>query len=330
MYRQSAVFTPIRKIEGWRLLSTSMVFIITMILLDSIDYDLTLFLHENRPDFLGNFMRRSLFEGEGFGAGDPVIIFLLIAAIGYYLTLRFPDRIGHARRFRPHFGFIITTSLFSAIMMVHSLKWILGRTRPYLVLNEGLPYSAWFEFGHHFVTQGVYRGSFPSGHTAQACLLISLCYVLTGDLRHRIETRVFGWFLVLLVLGYTVTMGTYRCMFLSHWATDVVGAVGLTILYSHMIYHNLLKVPAQMAYFRKHGTFADMPLGFELYISIYLFGVVLGFMGIALGTRGLLRGEGLIFGLLILAGGLLCTLMFQRVMSHQNRFVKALATPPES
>ncbi len=316
------------KNRPWGSVSILALSLVTLFLLDTVDYDLTLFLYQNRKVDLVQFMSRSLFEGEKFGAGDPVIIFLLLSVIGYYLTIRFPQKLGNFGAFRPHFGYIVTTGLFSAIMMVHSIKWTLGRTRPFLVLQEGLPYNAWYETGFHFVTQGVYRGSFPSGHTAQACLLIAICYILAGDRAHTRLTRWAGVLLSLIVLAYAVAMGAYRCMFLSHWTTDVAGAIGFTILSAHLIYFHLLDVPSQSAYFKKAGTFPPMPAGFELHVSFNLFGAMLGIMGSAIGLRGLIRGDGPLFILILLAGLTAAGFMIRRLILGRKQLTTALNTTP--
>ncbi|MDJ0780538.1 MAG: phosphatase PAP2 family protein [Desulfosarcinaceae bacterium] len=245
-------------------------------------------------------MDRTLFEGEWMGGGDPVVLVLIIAAVGYYLTWKGVFRPA-LDRWRPHLGFALTSALITAIQVVHSLKWVMGRARPKEVLERGLAFSHWFEFGPHYVTDGIYRGSFPSGHTAQVFLLMALAYVLAADPLRSHSVRRLGWIWGAFALLYTLIMGVGRCMSFSHWLSDVIGALFLSWVGMHFIYFHLLRVPEQVRFYRRWGQHPQTPLVWEMQLCAWCLGLFIGAMGTLLGMRALLRDEGrLALGFLLL------------------------------
>ena len=64
---------------------------ITMILSTRVDYPWTVSLGEHRWPFLVQVMGQTLFEGESFGGVDPVILFLIIVTLAYYLAWKKPN-----------------------------------------------------------------------------------------------------------------------------------------------------------------------------------------------------------------------------------------------
>lgn len=100
-------------------------------------------------------MRRTLFEGSAFGASDPAIIFSLSGIFGYFYTYRQQTN-SALLKYRPYFGFILSAGFVTGLGFVHRLKWMIGRARPHLVLNDELPFSDWYQFGPHFITDGIF------------------------------------------------------------------------------------------------------------------------------------------------------------------------------
>ena len=154
-----------------------------IVVVQGLDERWTQWISDHRWPQAVKFMVRSLFEGEGFGGGDPVVLFLLAAVIGYYIAWKRPE--GRMGPLRAQLGFVLSSAIVWALGLVHALKWSIGRARPYQVLYGEDPFTAWYEFGPHFVSEGVYHGSFPSGHTAQAALLLTLAYLLAGAFGDR-------------------------------------------------------------------------------------------------------------------------------------------------
>jgi membrane-associated phospholipid phosphatase len=263
---------------------------LSLTLVPIVDRPWTIWLRQHRWTGLDHFMDRTLFEGEWIGGGDPVVILLILAAVGYYLAWKgfFRDVLD---RWRPHFGFALTCALISAIQVVHSLKWAIGRARPKEVINHGLTFSHWFEFGPHYITEGIYRGSFPSGHTAQVFLLMALAYILAADPAHSRFTRRLGWSWGLVALVYTIVMGIGRCMTYSHWLSDVLGSLVIGWAGMHLIYFQLLKVPEQIRFHRQWGSHPRTPPVWEMQLCAWCLGLFLGAMGLLLAVRGVLRGH---------------------------------------
>ncbi len=260
-----------------------------MLALIPVDYAWTVWLRKHRIRWLDHWMDQTLFEGEALGGGDPVILFLILVVFLYYLTWKK----GAASRlfaWRPHLGFIIVTAICTGVMMVHSLKWVMGRARPSLVMRAVLPFSDWFEFGPHFITEGTYRGSLPSGHTAQVFTLMTLAYVLVLAAPKFKYQHTVGWLWGAFSLGYTFLMGVSRCMKLSHWVSDVVFSLGISWILMHLIYYNLLRVPEQENYFRKYNQFPRLPAVWELRLCLIMLMIVLSAMSLILGIRSFFLG----------------------------------------
>lgn len=263
---------------------------ITLALVPWVDNAWTLWLRQHRWMRLDRFMDRTLFEGEWMGGGDPVVILLILATVGYYLAWKGFFR-ATMERWRPHFGFALTCALITAIQMVHSLKWIMGRARPKEVVQKGLAFTHWFEFGPHYITDGLYRGSFPSGHTAQVFILMALAYILAADPQLSKRTRRWGWLWGALALAYTLVMGVGRCMSFSHWLSDVIGALTLSWLGMHLIYFHLLRVPEQTSFYRRWGRHPQQPLVWEIQLCLWCCGLFVGAMGLLLGLRAAIYAE---------------------------------------
>lgn len=263
---------------------------ICLALVPWVDRPWTLWLRQHRWSRLDRFMDRTLFEGEWVGGGDPVVVLLILASLGYYLAWKGFFK-ASMERWRPQFGFAVTCALITALQMVHSLKWVMGRARPKEVVQKGLAFSHWFEFGPHYITEGVYRGSFPSGHTAQVFILMALAYILAADPGLSKRTRRWGWFWGAAALLYTLVMGVGRCMSFSHWLSDVVGSLTMSWVGMHLIYFHLLRVPEQTSFYRRWGRHPHQPLMWELQVSAWCCGLFVGAMGLLLGLRAAIYGE---------------------------------------
>jgi membrane-associated phospholipid phosphatase len=293
---------------------------LAMALVHWVDFEWTVFIHAHGWKAFYKAMDRTLFEGEGLGGGDPVMLFLLVIVGCYYLAWKKTQMI-KLYRWRPQMGFILTCALTNSFMLVHSLKWVMGRARPKLVIHGDLPFTAWFEFGPHFITEGIYRGSFPSGHTAQAFVLMSLAYILVAEPSHSMRVRISGWCWGFLALVYALTMGIGRCMAYSHWVSDVLGGIVFSWVLTHIIYHRLLFIPQQSGYYRDHGSHPELPQVWELVLCLYLFGAVLGGMAVMIGVRSIFLEVPVALILLIPAGLLLGWFAGRRMIQLRKRAI---------
>lgn len=296
------------------LISLILVTAAIMFGLAPVDRQWTMVLHEHENRALVEFMGRTVFEGDTPGANDPIILYLLCAAVAYYLGWRRPE-IKSTLAWRPQTGFMLSSALIGGIYLTHGLKWMVGRARPGLVVGYDWPFTHWFEFGPHFVTEGIYRGAFPSGHTAQAFFLMAIAYALAGDPTQRRHLRIAGWLIGIAAVVFSLTMGIARCMSLNHWLTDVVGAMLFGWILMHWLYFDILRVPAQRQYLALHGRLPDMPRIWELILAAYCFVMTTGIMMIVIGGRSISVLQ-ISWMLLLVPVGMLISWMALKRISH--------------
>jgi len=311
------------------LLLMSFTWLAGMLALIPLDYAWTVWLRKHRVRWLDHWMDRTLFEGEGLGGGDPVILFLILVVCLYYIAWKK----GVASRlyvWRPHLGFILFTAITTSVMMVHSLKWVMGRARPSLVMKGVHPFSDWFEFGPHFITEGTYRGSLPSGHTAQVFTLMALAYVLLLAVPKFKSQNLLGWLWGSVTLLYTLLMALSRCMKLSHWPSDVLFSLGLSWILMHLIYYTLLRIPDQENYYRTHGRFPPLPVVWELRLCLALFLMVLSAMALVLGIRSIFRDAAWTLQVLLPIIGICGLCFFGLLFRNDLKAVRlAFSQPPQ-
>jgi membrane-associated phospholipid phosphatase len=248
-----------------------------------VDYPLTKWLGSHGWAVFAEVMGRSLFEGERPGGGDLAALFLVGVFCLYAVSLR-PTAPERVVAWRPVLGFMVVSAILTTFAYVHTLKWLVARARPDLVFDGYYPFSAWYAIGPHFVTEGIYHGSFTSGHTAQAFVLMVLAYALAGNPATGRGPKAVGWLVGVLVVGYALGMGLARCMSLSHWVTDVVGSVVMSWVTLHVLYYGILKVPEQQRVRKTLDRSGALQAGWELLMGFYL---VAAFFGILLAGTGL-------------------------------------------
>ena len=312
------------------LLLMSCTWLAGMLALIPVDYVWTAWLRKHRVRWLDHWMDQTLFEGEALGGGDLVTFFLILVVLLYYMAWRK----GAASRlfaWRPHLGFIVVTAITTSVMMVHSLKWVMGRARPSLVMKGKLPFSDWFEFGPHFITEGTYRGSFPSGHTAQVFSLMALTYVLVLAVPKFKSQHALGWLWGTFTLVYTILMGLSRCMKLSHWVSDVFFSLGFSWILMHLIYHYLLRIPEQEEYYGKYSHFPRLPVAWELRLCLSLLLIVLSAMALMLGIRAFLLDSAWPLQVLLAITGICGLSYFGMRFSLSLKTIRsALRQPPQT
>jgi membrane-associated phospholipid phosphatase len=270
-----------------------------------VDRAWTVYLTQVRIPALVDIMRRTLFEGDGIGGSDLSIL-LFLAIVSLYLRSQSAQPGTWLLAWRPVLGYLLVSALAAGLGAVHALKWVLGRARPWSVLGrEQLPYSDWYRTGAHFITQGIYRGSFPSGHTAAVFLLMTFVYAYCGDPTATASRRAWAWPLGGLVLLYTGGMGIASSMARSHWLSDAIGAAGIVWVLIHLLYFRILRVPEQRAYWLRTGRHAALAPYWELRFCGWGFVALLGFMSVALGLRALWEMSPPYLAALIPVGGLL-------------------------
>ncbi len=272
------------KTHPWGLIILVTFSLAAMGLLSLVDYEWTLFLSDHRVACWGDFMRQTIFEGDAFGGSDVGILLMVIPSLGYFLS--YPgSRFKSLQRWRPYLGFLLFSSLVTGLSIVQGVKWTIGRARPYLVVKKGLPFTHWFEFGPLHVSDGVFFGSFPSGHTATVILMITFSYILIADPSHSLRSRILSWFWGVLVLLYAGLMVIGRSMTLHHWLSDSVGIIFLDWIAIHLIFFTVLKIPRQVDYLRIHGSYPESARYWELRLLWRLLIITLAVMAIIIGIK---------------------------------------------
>ena len=257
--------------------------LLSMLLLSRVDYEWTFWLYGNRIESWGEFMAQNLFDDGVFGGSDIGMLVQLILGIGFFCSLgsRFPK----LQPIRPYLGFALFSALVTGLGLVHSVKLIMGRARPYLVVKKGLPFTHWFEFGPHHISDGNFFGSFPSGHTATTILLITLAYMMVSDRSHTLQTRILGWIWGILTLLFATGMAVGRSMTLHHWISDGIGIILLAWIVIHLIFFTILKVPQQVQYLKLHGQYPKQVRYWELQLLWRLLILDLTIMAVIFGIK---------------------------------------------
>ncbi len=294
-------------------------------------YDLnwTAWLVDHRWETFADIMDRSIFEGESFGGGDPIII-LLVFVLFAYIVAWLPGKSSRFHALRPQLGFILSSGLLCGVVMVQSLKNTIGRARPGRVLDGRMPFSDWFEMGPYLLLDGSFNGSFPSGHTAQAFIIMTLVYCLLAYPQRVNKLRITGYLFGGLALIYVFAMALSRTMHISHWLGDVCASIILSWICYHLFYFRLFKVPQQTAYWLENGTHLPLPTAWEMRLCGLILCVALGGMAFVIGLRAFVESRPLITWLLVPCGALWSVYFFRIAKRYHSRVTSVLAFSSKS
>ncbi len=282
----------------WGLIVLVTALVVAMVLISPVDYAWTQWLVQHNDVAFSNFIGRSLFEGGLPGASDFAVIALLAILVLFILAWARPHTFPWLLSWRPRLGFMTFSALVYAVFFVHSTKWIWGRFRPYSVLLENNAFTDWFKLGPQFIGDGIFRGSFPSGHTAASLALMSLAYVLVGTGVTRLQ-RGLGWGFGVFVLIYSLAMSVGRAMTGAHWLSDCVASIGSGWILLHIFFYWGLRVPEQCRWAERTGLPIPRPRWWEWLLAVNAFWVFLGFWGCGIGLRALEFGRSLWLAFLI-------------------------------
>lgn len=272
-----------------------------------VDQPVSRWFREHSYPKLNQFMADSFFEGEMFGAGDITVFTMIFCLIVYLVASHFErkntlesyvlstkktpylpwwlDTPTKIASLRPFFGFLLVNGLCVTVLMVHPLKWIMARPRPFVVLNGVLPFNEWYEIGAHFIAEGSYRGSFPSGHTGSSSAMFGVAFCVLLGAKNK-KGRVLGKYVLGFVFLLAMTMAFSRMMIAAHWLTDVVFSLFGGIAIAHTLYFLGLRVPEQMNNSLEKRV-KQRSSYFELKICGLLFLAALGVIAVGLGIRSL-------------------------------------------
>lgn len=274
------------------------------------DAEWTVYLRNHNLKWFSKWMSDSIFEGEMLG-GDDFSTFLMIFAgivylVGYigvlYSSERFskPDFLklfikknsaifAKLSRWYPQAGFVLFSGLFSSVYLVQALKWMIGRARPNAVIGRDISFTNWFDFGPYFIGDGYFRGSFPSGHTAAAAVLMALGYVFLEFKGKKSLALAFVACSIAAIFSFLMLIA--RSMTNVHWVSDSIFSFFAAWLIIHISYFFLFDIPKQRQYFLAHGHYPEKIIFFELLLALSL---LLAFAGISftgIGVRAAMLGD---------------------------------------
>lgn len=187
------------------------------------------------PEFR-NFMANSFFEGRPFGGSDIGVTLALIAfAIWIYQR---SQRKSDAPSIAAKLKFLWLTGLLTAICGVHSLKWIVSRARPKVILTPDTQVDTminltWPGFMPWDGPRGLDWNSFPSGHTASCAIMIAYAYLVWP------KHRAAGITVFVAVTIYCGLMAIARSMAGMHWLSDSVASFFLAWFIIDMVARRL-------------------------------------------------------------------------------------------
>lgn len=197
-----------------------------------LDLPLGIYAKENPIDFLVGFFNLSIFLDNVLGLAD-IVVFFVLGALALYIASFFSWG-ARFKSIRDYCGYIFSTSFAMAISLIHAVKWALSRTRPYDVFPDHLQtFTHWFVPGAYTLDVGFNKGSFPSGHVATMSVLIALFFLMPTARKWNL----FRWSYIVIVVAMAMLMGWYRMMYGSHWFTDNLASLMLSIMLSYFFYH---------------------------------------------------------------------------------------------
>ena len=183
------------------------------------------------PEFR-DFMSQSIYEGEAFGGSDIGVSLAIISFLSWLWLVRSGK---HSSFLAPQqLKFIWISGLSTALIAVHSLKWVVSRARPKIILRpdldlETLASMTWPGFMPWNGPRGLSWNSFPSGHTASCAIMLAFVYVAWP------RSRIVGTFVFLAVAAYCGLMATARSMAGMHWLSDSIASFFLAWMVIHVL-----------------------------------------------------------------------------------------------
>lgn len=228
-----------------------------LLILTPWDYSITLFLFKHKMNF-ANFMKQSIFNNGPLGASDfGEILFVMIFL--FYLLIEF-NIIKVNVFLRIKVGFLMFSSLFITVFLIHGIKYLMGRPRPFLIFDHSYNFVPWYWFGSEV------NGSFPSGHTAAVAIFLGFSYFLP---RKKTGVKILYEFFIILL---AIIMFIARCMTEDHWITDGVASIFFVYIGFDLCYFNLLKTEFFLknpsVFLKNNNRFWELKLFFKMLLML--------------------------------------------------------------
>ena len=289
--------------------------ILVLFALAPLDRFAALFSYYYSFPHLAVFFNENLYEQGKFGLPDIVTLLLVGSGIAYGLS--FSGHFPALKRIRKEIGFVMNTGFFIAVSLVHSIKWAVSRARPHDVYPDHIEdFTHWFEPGAYTLQVGFNRGSFPSGHVATIAVLLTLTFFIPAGKDHpegRLKKRMASALILLLAL----VMGWYRMMNATHWLTDNIASLFLSVFFVYFFYYFIhYPSPEIRKAFPWTGSVDRRRAGWEFFSLIALLGLLFSVASIPVGLRiSFLEGHPFT-GIPVMGIGILGSVLFSLATRH--------------
>ncbi len=249
------------------------------------DQEWSLWLHQRDFRPFSQWFDQSLLSGQNFGGADLPVFLAVFSALLYALSLFEPFG-----KFRSHsWTAYLPALLVLTAVTTHALKISIGRARPYDVWSGKEEYSEWFQFGSHWIGEGIFSGSFTSGHTAATITFLGMgCYLYNHEyVRKRLFYHLGALLFVILAFSYMVAMGISRSMLAYHWITDTSGSILIGIAWSYLLYFHIFRIHEQRLFYQKYKRTAVLSRIWEVFSVGYLVGIIFCFAVLVISIRAI-------------------------------------------
>lgn len=212
------------------------------------DKEIYAYFSSFEADFFTRVTDQSVFNGDMLGVSDiPIFANLaLILASVIYRSNRILVFITK---------YCITVNLIFGAFVVHGLKIVWGRARPYMVDRDLNLFTDFFEPGFFRPLIHNYSGSFPSGHTAamMSFLPIFFCFFpVVCKKAANISFEAFCWpnikryVYLSLIVGGGFIMALGRLMSGDHYLSDCIAAVIFACIFHTFCFYFYFAVPDKL------------------------------------------------------------------------------------
>lgn len=159
---------------------------------------------------------QSLFGIGGLGAQDISHFFVALVIAAYVLS--FWGRLGaKGAVLRIQSGYFLACLVFFFVVN-RGMKVFFGRVRPSDVLRNDTDYTPMWHIGNYELADALSKGSFASGHTTMAMVLLPLAFLALKTGRRAVV-------LFALALTWGLLVGWGRVINGSHYPSDILWAV---------------------------------------------------------------------------------------------------------
>lgn len=200
---------------------------------------------------------RSVFKSGELGAQDisHLFVVLVLAVYAASLTPRVDARFPVLRMGSSYY----LTCLLCFFIVNRGMKLFFGRVRPSDIHLPDFSFTPMWSFGGYNFFEALAKGSFTSGHTTMAMVMLPAAFLCLPAWRHAAP-------MFLLALAWGLLVGWGRVINGSHYPSDILWAVIICIWICALVRTHLV-LPRQSR--PAHGDFRDIRLMAWLGLALF-------------------------------------------------------------